>query len=180
MMEFTGLLLALTAGVVASLLAVKYLLPRVAEHVGNFFYSSGERIGHVDSDEAAALMARGDFQGALRVFEARLVANPRDLMSIKEIARLQSEHLDDPEGAIAFLDRQANNHAWSADDRAYLRFRKVDVYERGMEDFDQAREELEGILLGFPSTRHAANARHRLAAYPRLSHDNHDPEDGLE
>ena len=152
----------LVSGIVLSLLVVKYLLPRLGDAVGSFFYSSGEKIGKIDTDEAAALVARGDFEGAIRVFERRLQSDPPDMMAIKEIARIRSEHLLQPEEALRELDAHLNRPGWSDDDRAFLRFRKVDVMLRAMEDVHGARVELESIVQAFPSSRHAANARHRL------------------
>ena len=152
----------LIAGMFLGVIAVKFLLPRLGEAVGRFFYSSGEKVGKIETDEAAALLARGDFEGAIRVFERRLQSDPPDMMAIKEIARIRSEHLLQPEEALRELDAHLMRSGWSDDDRAFLRFRKVDVMLKAMADVQQARVELESIMEAFPSSRHAANARHRL------------------
>ena len=165
----------LVGGCVLGLLAVKFLLPRIGDAVGAFFYSSGEIAGPESSSKAAAKLAQGDYSGAIAEYGNMLASNPGDILAISEIAKLQAEKLDDPHGAVAFLETQISSRAWNEEDGAFLLFRLVDVHEQALHDFDGALEILGRVISQFPNTRHSANAKHRVheihqAQFKALSH----------
>lgn len=165
----------LVGGCVLGLLAVKFILPRIGDAVGAFFYSSGEIAGPESSSKAAAKMAQGDFTGAIAEYEKMLASNPGDTLAISEIAKLHAEKLDDPRRAAAFLEAQISCRSWNEEDGAFLLFRLADVHEKALHDFDGALEVLARVISQFPNTRHSANAHHRVheiqqAQFKALSH----------
>jgi len=152
----------LVGGCLLGVLAVRFILPRIGDAVGAFFYSSGEIAGPESSSKAAARMAQGDFTGAIAEFETMLASNPGDTLAISEIAKLLAEKLDDPQKAAAFLETQISSRSWSEEDGAFLLFRLADVHEQALHDFDGALEVLGRVISQFPNTRHSANAHHRV------------------
>ena len=157
----TAFVVILLLGSAVAVLVSKWLLPKLGDAAGTFIYSSGEQGGVGNSDETLAKVARGDFLGAIRDYEKRLAANPKDLHVIKELAKIRAENLEDVDGALRELAARMSEGIWTQDERAFLRFRVADTLERA-ERFEEAVEALEAIVVDFPKTRHSANARHRL------------------
>ena len=152
------MLLALAGAMVFA----RIVLPWVGDAVGTFFYSSGEKLSTGGNDRIAALLARGDYLGAVREYEKTLAQNPNDLMAVSELAKLRADRLDDAPGALRLLRDALNSASWKDDERAFLRFRIVDILMQMEGGRSEARAELEDIVTAFPNTRFAANARHRL------------------
>jgi tetratricopeptide (TPR) repeat protein len=146
-----------------AVLLSKWFLPRLGDWVATFFFSSHERGSTGNSDVTLAKVARGDFTGAIRDFEKRLIENPKDLQAIREIAKIRAENLEDVDGALRELRARLTEANWTLNERAFLRLRIADTLERA-ERHEAAIEELQSIAVDFPKTRHSANARHRLGA----------------
>lgn len=157
------ILLAVVGGVVF----VTIILPRMGDAVGTMMYSSGEKLGEDKGRKAAALLAQGDYEGAITEYQKVIEENPEDSFAISEIAKIRSEHLDSPIAALSFLQEHLEKHEWPPDNAAFLMFRIVDVL-MGQEQYDDAKEVLEQIVGNFPGTRHSANANHKITDLEQL------------
>lgn len=148
-------------GTAVGLLAVKYLLPWFGDAVATVVYSSGEKIRADEGMKAAALVARGDYEGAIQEHEKALQNDPQQVFPVGEMAKICAEKLHDPARALALLEQHLAAHEWKEDDEAFLRFRIADLYAEHLHDLEKARELLLQIIADFPNTRHSANAHHR-------------------
>lgn len=148
-------------GTVVGLLAVKYVLPWFGDAVATVVYSSGEEIRADERTKAAALVARGDYEGAIQEHEKALQIDPQQVFPVGEMAKICAEKLHDPARALALLEQHLAAHEWKEDDEAFLRFRIADIHAEHLHDLDKARELLMQIIADFPNTRHSANAHHR-------------------
>lgn len=162
----TGILLSLlSAGYIGVLCAV-YILPAVADKMTHAVYDSGEMVEPSAMRDARALVAQGDYAGAIEAFRRAAHAEPGNRMPWVEMARLQAEQLGEPEAAVATLREALESQSWGEDDGGYLFFRLADGYF-GLGDVDGAAEILTQLIETYPETRHSANARHRLAEWGR-------------
>ena len=157
------LLLGLTLGI----LGAKVILPRVGDAVSSFLFSMGGGSTAVGTDisehsKAVAKLACGDYDGALAEYYQVLKQRPDGLYAIGEIAKIQANHLDDPEMAVSFLKSQLSERSWPMDGEAFILFRIADILRDVKHDKVRAHETLDQIATRFPKTRHSANARHRL------------------
>lgn len=151
------ILLAVTSGVIL----VTIVLPRMGDAIGTMMYSSGEKQGENKSMKAIALLAQGDYEGAIAEYQEAIKENPAATFPISEIAKIHSEHLESPATAISFLQEHLEKHEWPADDAAFLMFRMVDIL-MDREQYEDTKDVLEQIVGNFPSTRHSANAKHKI------------------
>ncbi|CAN5885764.1 hypothetical protein BH11VER1_BH11VER1_06110 [soil metagenome] len=151
------ILLAVVGGVVF----VTVVLPRMGDAVGTMMYSSGEKLGEDKGRKAAALLAQGDYEGAIAEYQKVIDDNPDDTFAISEIAKIRAEHLDSPITALSFLQEHLERQEWPPDNAAFLMFRMVDVL-MDQEQYDDSKELLEQIVGNFPGTRHSANANHKI------------------
>lgn len=171
----TLFVVVVVGGCVVGILAVKFILPRVADAVTAFLYSSGGVAGPEKSTQASAKIAQGDYAGAVVEYERLLAINPEDTLAIWEIARLRAEKLAEPKLAVSFLETQITNRTWSQDKGAYLLFRLAELHQDTLNDFDGALAVLERVMAQFPNTCHSANAHHRVneihqAQFKALTH----------
>ncbi len=155
------LLSIILLAVVGGVILVTVVLPRMGDAVGTMMYSSGEKLGEDKGRKAAALLAQGDYEGAIAEYQKVIVDNPDDTFAISEIAKIRSEHLDSPITALSFLQEHLERQEWPPDNAAFLMFRMVDVL-MDQEQYDDAKEVLEQIVGNFPGTRHSANANHKI------------------
>lgn len=154
--------LTVIGGTILGILAVKYLVPRIGDAVGNFFYSPGEAAVSDESSEAAAKLAQGDYQGAIAAYQAILDETPDDTHSINEIAKIRMQHLGDPLGALTYLQEQLEGRDWVEDDAAFLMFRIAELHQEPLHDYAAAEEVLQQVIAEFPHSRHSSNAHHRI------------------
>jgi tetratricopeptide (TPR) repeat protein len=157
------LIFIISVGAVGGLLAVKYFIPWLGDLLGTFIYSSGEEIQQDERMKAAAKVTEGDYEGAIAEFEKLLKSNPQDTFAIAEAAKIYAHRMDEPDQALAFLDRYLKGREWAEDDAAFLMFRQVEVHLEQKKDFDKAREVLNEVIAKFPNTRHSANAHHKIS-----------------
>lgn len=155
------LLSIILLAVIGGVIFVTVILPRMGDAVGTMMYSSGEKLGEDKGRKAAALLAQGDYEGAITEYQKVIDDNPDDTFAISEIAKIRSEHLDSPITALSFLQEHLERHEWPPDNAAFLMFRIVDVLME-QEQYDDAKEVLEQIVGNFPGTRHSANANHKI------------------
>ncbi|MFZ4763862.1 MAG: tetratricopeptide repeat protein [Roseimicrobium sp.] len=156
---FSVMLLAVSFG----FFVVLVVLPRFGDAVGTALLSSGEEISEDAGRKAAAMMARGDYEGALEEYQKQLKETPDDPHPISEMAKICAEKLRDPERALAALQEHLESHDWTEENAAFLMFRMADVHLT-RNAFDGAKDILEQIAGNFPGTRHSANARSKIEA----------------
>lgn len=157
------ILLAVTSG----LILVLIILPRMGDAIGTMMYSSGEKLGENKSMKAIALLAQGDYEGAIAEYQKAIEENPDATFPISEIAKIHYENLESPATAIRFLQEHLENREWPTDDAAFLMFRIVDVL-MDQEQYDDTKDVLEQIVGNFPSTRHSANAKHKITEIEQI------------
>ena len=155
------LLAVLLLAVAGGILFVAVVLPRLGDAFTTAMFSSGETVGKDSSVKAAALLAQGDYEGAIEEHEKTFAGNPSEPHPISEIAKICAEKLDDPVRALHVLQTHLEGQEWKPDHAAFLMFRMVDVHA-AQQQHAEARELLEQIIGHFPDTRHSANAKHRI------------------
>jgi len=155
------LLAVLLIAVVGGFFVVLVVLPRFGDAVSTALTSSNEESKLEGSGKAMALIAQGDYEGAIREYEKVLAEKPDDSFSVSEIAKVCSEKLGDPIRGLHVLRTHLEKREWPTDDAAFLMFRMVDIYMKE-DQYAEARELLEQISTSFPNTRHVGNARHKL------------------
>ncbi len=155
------LLAVLLIAVVGGFFVVLVVLPRFGDAVSTALTSSNEESKLEGSGKAMALIAQGDYEGAIREYEKALAEKPDDSFSVSEIAKVCSEKLGDPIRGLHVLRTHLEKREWPTDDAAFLMFRMVDIYMKE-DQYAEARELLEQISTSFPNTRHVGNARHKL------------------
>lgn len=155
------LLAVLLLAVAGGLLLVLVVLPRFGDAVGTAMFSSGEEVGESGGMKAAALIAQGDYEGAIEEYQKALAENPEEPHPVSEIAKICADKLNDPVRALHVLQTHLEGQDWTPDHAAFLMFRMVDVHAAEGQH-SEARELLEQIIGHFPDTRHSANAKHRL------------------
>lgn len=159
---FNGMLMTfLTAGYVGVVFVV-YLLPTLAHKATHAIYDSGEMVETDVMHDARALVAQGDYPGAIEAFRVAAKADPTNRLPWVEIVKIQRENLEDPDGAIETLRHVLEHQVWPERDAAYLLFRLAELYDEDKEDRLSAAAILQQVMAQFPETRHSANARHRL------------------
>ena len=155
--------LVLLGGMVGAFLLAKFLLPRIGDKVGAFFYTGLEAGAKPLSSPALALVAQGDFEGAIAEYEKQIAASPSDLLAVSEVAKLRAERLGDVSGAVNGLRGHLQSRSWTLDEVAFLRFRVVDVLSLGNPRQRQAAaDELQQIVAAYPASPHSAHAIQRL------------------
>lgn len=155
------LLAILLIAVSGGLFVVMVVLPRFGDAVGTAMFSSGEEVAQDGGIKAAALIARGDYEGAIGEYEKVLVEKPDEPHPVSEMAKTCAEKLKDPVRALHILKSHLEGRHWSEDNAAFLMFRMVDIHTQ-QHEFDEAKDILEQIAGNFPGTRHSANAKHRI------------------
>ena len=160
--------LFLVGGLILGIFLVKNYLPGIGDSISALVLAGG---GHMTKEEiesagrspkAIAMVARGDFKGALREYEMTLHKNPQDLHAMAEISKIQAEHLAQPELAVDFLRTQISNRPWTIDEEVFMLFRIADIHRNVQHDRLRSEDILEQIMARFPKTRHSANAREKL------------------
>jgi tetratricopeptide (TPR) repeat protein len=155
------LLAILLIAVVGGFFVVLVILPRLGDAVGTAMLSSGEEVKQEGASKALALVARGDYEGAIKEYEGVLAEKPDDAFTVSEIAKVCAEKLGDPVRGLHVLRQHLESREWKTDDAAYLMFRMVDIY-MSEQNYDEAKELLEQITASFPESRHVGNARHKI------------------
>ncbi len=151
------ILLAVATGV----FLVTIILPRVGDAIGTMMYSSGEELKENKSMKAAAMLAQGDYEGAIAEYQKAVDENPDQTFPISAIAKIHHENLESSATAISYLHKHLEKQEWPPDDAAFLMFRMIDILT-DQEQYDDAKDLLEQIVVNFPGTRHSANASHKI------------------
>jgi tetratricopeptide (TPR) repeat protein len=147
--------------VVGGFFVVLVILPRFGDAVSTAMTSSNEEVKQEGGSKAMALIARGDYEGAIEEYERVLAEIPDDSFTVSEIAKVCAEKIGDPVRGLHVLRQRLEGRSWPTDDAAFLMFRMVDIHMQEKE-YAEARALLEQIESTFPNTRHTGNARHKI------------------
>jgi tetratricopeptide (TPR) repeat protein len=159
---FNGILLTFLSAGLIGIVFVTQVLPILAEKFTHAVYESGEELERDAFHDARVLMAQGEWEEAIEAFKLAAVEEPLSRMPYIEIAKIQKNHLEDPQAAIATLREAIEGQEWEEDDAAYLMFRLAEFYDEDADDREAAVTIFEQIMEQFPGTRHSANARTKL------------------
>ena len=157
-----GIMLAfLTAGLVGVIFVID-VLPAMAHRFTHAVYDSAEMVEEDVMHDARAKMAQGDYDGAIAAFRDAAAAEPMNRLPYVEIAKIQRDHLHDPQAAAATLRLAIEGQAWEENDAAFLMFRLAEVYQNDLGDSASSISIMQQVIDQFPETRHSANARTKL------------------
>lgn len=147
--------------IVGGVFFVTVVLPRFGDAIGTVMYSSGEEVEQDESMKAVALMAKGDYQGAIKEYEKMIASKPEDPFPVSEIAKIYAEKLHAPDQALVIIQENLENRDWTEENAAFLMFRLSDIHMANHQ-YDAAKDILEQVAGNFPGTRHSGNARHKI------------------
>jgi tetratricopeptide (TPR) repeat protein len=158
----TGIMMAfLTAGVFGIFFVID-VLPAIAHKFTHAVYDSGEELEDDPMHDGHAMLAQGDYEGAIAAFRDAAAADPLNRLPYVEIAKVQRSQLHDPQAAISTLRDAVEGQEWEISDAAFLMFRLAEIYDEDLSDREAAVLIMEQVVEQFPETRHSANARHKL------------------
>lgn len=160
--KFTGMLLGfLTAGYVG-VIFVTTVLPALAHKATHAVYDSGEVAAGDPMHDARSFLAQGEYEAAIESFREAAAADPMNRVPYVEIAKIQSNTLEDPDAAIQTLTQAIEGQSWEENDAAFLMFRLAELYKDEKNDIAMASAVMQQVIEMFPATRHSANAQHKL------------------
>lgn len=157
-----GVLLSFLSAGYAGLVFVIFVLPAMAHKATHAIYDSGEMMETDTMHDARALVAQGDWAGAIEAFREAAANLPGQRLPWVEILKIQRENMEDPDAAIATIIHVLENFEWQQNDAAYFLFRLAEMYDQDKQDRAAAAAIMQQVIEQFPETRHSANARHRL------------------
>ena len=160
---FLGVVLV---GGAAGIMVVTHLMPVVGDAIGNLFFSPNQTIEKNPHGDAAAAMARGDYETAVQEYLKAFEADPHDTLALSEMAKIECEHLGNS-GAAADVLEQALQREWTREDAAFLTSRLADIYWKYQHNARDARALLMQIIDTMEGTKHSANAQHKLQEIER-------------
>lgn len=147
--------------IVGGVFFVTVVLPRFGDAIGTVMYSSGEEVEQDESMKAVALVAKGDYHGAIKEYEKMMANKPEDPFPVSEIAKIYTEKLHAPDQALVIIQDNLEGRDWTEENAAFLMFRLSDIHMAG-HNYDAAKDILEQVAGNFPGTRHSGNARHKI------------------
>ena len=148
--------------VVGGFFLVLVVLPRFGDAVSTAMISSNAEVKQEGASKAQALLARGDYEGAIKEYEGVLAEKPDDAFTVSEIAKVCNEKLKDPVRGLHVLRQHLESREWSTDDAAFLMFRMVDIHIAGRKLRRGERAAGTNHQLPSPTPRHVGNARHKI------------------
>ncbi|MEM9080811.1 MAG: tetratricopeptide repeat protein [Verrucomicrobiota bacterium] len=152
----------IVTGVFTGFLVVTYLLPNLVQKASEEVYGSTEQGEPDPLASAQALVAQGEWEGAIEAYRSAAEAQPENRLPWVEIAMLQRERLEDSDLALATLDAAIARGNWRENDEAFFYFRKIAIFEEDKKEHEKAVGLLKEVIEKFPNTRHMANAMHKL------------------
>lgn len=159
----------ITLAIVGGVFFVTVLLPKFGDAVGTVMYSSGEEVEQDESMKAVALVAKGDYHGAIKEYEKMMANKPEDPFPVSEIAKIYTEKLHAPDQALVILQENLEGRDWTEENAAFLMFRLSDLH-MASHNYDAAKDILEQVAGNFPGTRHSGNARHKINELEQLQY----------
>jgi tetratricopeptide (TPR) repeat protein len=148
--------------ILGGILFVLFVLPRIGESIGAFFYSAPAKIEPDAFTKAAAKVTQGDYEGAIEAYREIANDEPDNRFPIIEIAKIQQDHLGNVDAAIITLEEAVESKEWPVNDATFFIFRIQDLYLKEKDNKARAKELLHLVIDKFPDTRHSANAHHKL------------------
>lgn len=164
---FNGILLTFLSAGLIGILFVVHILPAIAQLFTRSVYDSGEKVEQDEMHHARSLLAQGDYDGAIMEFRHAIAAQPGNRMPWMEIAKIQREHLNDPQAAIETIRTAIETVEWQVNDAAYFMFRLAELYDEINFDRATAMAIMQQVIDLYPNTRHSANASHKLMEWRR-------------
>lgn len=159
---FSGILITFLGAGVVGIFFVVYLLPFFAQRVTHAVYDSAEMVDKDVMRGARSLLAQGDYHGAIAAFQEAAQLDPLNRLPWVEIAKIYKDNLEDPAAAIGTIRYALESQEWEVNDAAYFLFRLAELYDEVEGDRDSAIAIMNQVVEQFPSTRHSANATHKL------------------
>lgn len=159
---FNGILLTFLGAGLVGIFVVGFLLPFLAQRLTHAVYDSAEMVEEDVMHSARSLTAQGDYEGAIAAYKEAAAADPLNRLPWVEIAKIQKDHLHDPQAAIETIRGALESQAWEVNDAAYFLFRLAELYDEVQGDRTSAIAIMNQVVEQFPGTRHSANAAHKL------------------
>ena len=160
-----GVLLAvLSSGLVGTFFVVQ-ILPVFVQRATHAVYDSGEMVEKDVMHDARSLLAQGAYEESIAAFRTAAASEPTNRLPWVEMAKIFKDHLHQPHAAVEVLREALESHEWPVNDAAYLLFRLAELYDECMGDRNAAVAIMQQVIDQFPSTRHSANARHKLTEW---------------
>ena len=161
---FFRMSVSVLAGLYAGLLFLIFVLPMISDGLAKLVYqgSSGDSEFEDPMREARSLLAKGNYVGAVGELRQVVMQDSDNRLAWVEMAKVQLDHLEDPEGSVGTLAEAIESHPWSMDDAAFLMFRLSEVKLEALEDRAGAVQVLQQVGELFPDSQHSANATHKL------------------
>lgn len=152
------------AGLYAGLMFIMFVLPLISDGISRLMFSDPGGVAETDDPmrEGRALFAQGDYEGAVNAYRAVAEKDSENRMPWVEMAKIQLNQMEDPDGAVAILKEGLESHPWELDDAAFFMFRISEIHLENRHDRESAVSVLEQVREIFPETRHSANATHQL------------------
>lgn len=157
-----GIFVTFLGAGLAGIFFVTTLLPFFAQMLSQGMIGSNEKVEKDAMSTARSLVAQGDYQGAIEAYKQASIADPLNRLPWVEIVKLQKEQLEDPQAAIATIRHALESQEWEVNDAAYFLFRLAELYDEVEGDRASAVAIMNQVIEQFPSTRHSANASHKL------------------
>jgi len=159
-------LLVLVLGLGLGFCFLLFVLPRLGDIIGNFFFLPNHKAPLENStlQEIEDLIEEENHHDALALcLKTAAEKNPETLLSsIKSAAKICTAHLNDPQSGIDILDQWTQEKKLSIEERGKLRFRIAEIYLTELKDKKQARQQWQTITEEQPEGRQHANAQHLL------------------
>lgn len=156
--------ITLVAGLYLGMLFIMYGLPAISDGITRMVFSDPG--GEAETDDplrdARALMAQGEWEGAVEAYRVAIPKDEDNRLPWVEMAKIKVQHLDDPEGALLILQEALGSKDWPLDDAAFFMFRVSEIHLENRGDRGAAIAVLEQVREVFPESRHSANATHQL------------------
>jgi tetratricopeptide (TPR) repeat protein len=165
---FNGILLTFLSAGLVGILFVVHVLPAIAQFFTRSVYDSGEKMERDVMHHARSLLAQGEYDAAIVEFRNAIVAEPGNRMPWMEIAKIQREHLHDPQAAIETIRTAIETVEWQVNDAAYFMFRLAELYDEINGDRATAMAIMQQVIDLYPNTRHSANASHKLVEWSKM------------
>jgi tetratricopeptide (TPR) repeat protein len=165
---FNGILLTFLSAGLVGILFVVHILPTIAQFFTRSVYDSGEKVEEDVMHHARSLLAQGEYDAAIVEFRNAITAEPGNRMPWMEIAKIQREHLHDPQAAIETIRTAIETVAWQVNDAAYFMFRLAELYDEINGDRVTAAAIMQQVIDLYPNTRHSANANHKLVEWNKM------------
>ena len=159
---FKGILLTILSAGLVGVLFVTMVLPGLAHRFAHAVYDSGEMLEKDPMHDGLSLVAQGEYILAVEAFKTAARSDPLNRLPWVEIARIQRNHLMDPEAAIQTLRSALEGQEWQVNDAAFFLFRLAELYDEDRHDRVTAAAIMQQVIDEFPDTRHSANSRHKL------------------